>query len=98
MYSANLTLVDASATEHTIKEGDPIYVEFSDFPTAGQSFRFEDPEIAWATSEVLAVTYEEDEEFYYVHTQNSTYTLEHLEEFDYEDRHTIEFEFDNDKL
>lgn len=95
MYSATLELAETSAPVHLIKEGEPMYVEFSDFPESGKSFHFEDAKLPWTTSTVHSVTYEEDEEMYYVHTENSTYTLEYIEEFDYEDR-TVEFEFDGD--
>jgi hypothetical protein len=95
MYSATLELAESSLARHMIKEGEPMYVEFSDFPESGRSFRFEDDKMPWVTSIVHSVTYEDDEEMYYVHTENSTYTLEYVEEFDYEDR-IVEFELDLD--
>ena len=95
MYSATLILGDTSQTRHLIKQGDPMRVEFSDFPTAGHSFRFEDETMPWLTSKVDSVSYDEDDEAYYVHTQNSTYILEDLEEFDYEDN-VVEFTLDDD--
>ena len=98
MYSATLELADSAAPQHLIEEGKPMYVEFSDFPEAGNVFRFEDKHTPWVTSRVHSVTHEEDDDLYYIHTENSTYTLENLEEFDYEDRDDIEFEFDDDKL